>query len=136
MTSWTRVGVARFELAPADPADLTVGLVGAEQPIRVVHNVKGRLDAMGDGRRVDIPSPNVDADGIPMICLPMHAGSQVGPVDRRLQRLQIAVAGYRGAGDGVDRGRLPLHDLLIQDGQCVTVDLRVATVVLRVLNRL
>src|SRR5664280_1277693 len=60
-----RVGLAGVELPPADPADLAVLLVGAEQPIRVDHDVKGRLNATGNDRRVDIPSPDVDADRHP-----------------------------------------------------------------------
>ena len=72
----------------ANPAHVTVPLA---------HKVKGLLNVAGGCLRVDAPRLSVDADGIPMICLPMHAGSQVGLVDRRLEGLQVAVAGHRGS---------------------------------------
>ena len=44
-----RVGLGGVELAPADPADLTVVLVGAEQSIRLAQKVKRRLHTKGHG---------------------------------------------------------------------------------------
>jgi hypothetical protein len=40
-----RVALVGVELAPADSADLSVVLVGAEQPIRLAHQVKRGLNA-------------------------------------------------------------------------------------------
>ena len=56
------VGVTRIKLSPADPAHLTVVLVGAEQPVSFAQKVKCALNARNHLGRVDVRAPNVDAD--------------------------------------------------------------------------